>query len=34
MGREYSEAEIIALAHSIEQKIKARKAPQFKPATP
>ena len=31
MGREYSEADIIALAHALEQKIRARKPPQFKP---
>jgi amidase len=31
MGREYAEADIIALAYVIEQKIKARKPPQFKP---
>ena len=31
MGRDYSEADIIALAYSIEQKMKARKPPQFKP---
>jgi amidase len=30
MGRAYSEAEMIALAYSIEQKTKARKAPAFK----
>jgi amidase len=31
MGREYSEADIIALAHALELKIRARKPPQFKP---
>lgn len=31
MGRAYAETQIIALAHAIEQKVKARKPPQFKP---
>jgi hypothetical protein len=31
MGRAYSEAGIIALAYAIEQKMHARKAPQFTP---
>jgi amidase len=31
MGREYSEADIIALAYAIEQKMKARRPPQFTP---
>jgi amidase len=31
MGREYSEADLITLAYSIEQKMKARRRPQFTP---
>ena len=31
MGRAFSEKELIALAHAIEQKLKARQAPTFKP---
>ena len=31
MGREYSEADLITLAYSIEQKMKARRPPQFTP---
>jgi len=31
MGRAYDENGIIALASSIEQKMKARAAPQFRP---
>jgi amidase len=31
MGREYSETDIIALAYSVEQKMKARKPPHFIP---
>ena len=34
MGTEYSEADIISLAHAIEQKLKARKPPQFIPTAP
>ena len=30
MGRAFAEADILALAYSIEQKVKARKAPQFR----
>ena len=30
MGRAYAEADLIALAYSLEQKMKARKAPQFR----
>jgi amidase len=31
MGRAYTEADLIAMAHAIEQKMRARKAPQFTP---
>ena len=31
MGREYSEADLIALAYLIEQKMKSRRPPQFTP---
>ena len=32
MGRAYSEAQMIALAHALEQKTKARTAPQYRPS--
>jgi amidase len=31
MGRAYSEADMIALAYALEQALRARKAPEFKP---
>ncbi len=31
MGRAFAETDLLALAHSIEQKVNARKAPQFRP---
>jgi amidase len=31
MGRAFAEPDILAMAYSIEQKVKARKAPQFRP---
>ncbi len=34
MGRAYAEPEILALAHSVEQAMRARKPPQFKPSAP
>jgi amidase len=34
MGRAYAEADLIALAYSLEQKTKARRPPQFTPTAP
>ena len=34
MGRAYGERDIIALGYALEQKLKARTAPQFKPVAP